>query len=140
MRQFLRRLTWTKLIFATSAMITPMATAHPHNTVDILQPPAPVFPNETVAPGRCDVRFEVTNYTQISVTAADCTDYIFCRPARIAVEAASLRVVDNNGEEGPGAALNLVYPIEFTFGVPSPGQLAWIKAQPLFACDQSMMS
>ncbi|MEL7110995.1 MAG: hypothetical protein AAGL99_17175 [Pseudomonadota bacterium] len=115
------------------------AMAHPHNTVDILEPPAPIFPDDTVAPGRCEVRFEIRNYTDIKVTGAECSDYIFCKPSRVAVEAAKLRVVDNNGEEGPGVAQNIVYPLEFTFGVPSDRQLAWINAQPLFPCDQALM-
>ncbi|MEO1324836.1 MAG: hypothetical protein AAFV59_17735, partial [Pseudomonadota bacterium] len=47
--------------------------------------------------------------------------------SRVAVEAAKLRVVDNNGEEGPGVAQNIVYPLEFTFGVPSDRQPAtWL--------------
>lgn len=114
-------------------------SAHPHNTIDIIQPPQPAFPDGTVAPGRCEVRFEMSNYTKIKVTQADCSDYVFCKPARIAVEGAKLRVMDNKGEEGPGVIKNAVYPIDFIFDPVSDAQLKWIKAQPRFPCDQSMM-
>ena len=115
------------------------AHAHPHNTVDIIEPPVPEWPEGVVAPGRCDVRFELSNYTEIKITSAECTDYVFCKAARVAVEQSKLRVVDNSGEEGPGNARNIVYPLEFTFGIPSEGQSKWIAAQPLFPCDRSQM-
>ena len=122
-----------------SLLVSPPSAAHPHNSVDIIKPPTPSFPEGTVAPGRCDVRFEITDYSKIAVTSAECSDYVFCKAARVAVEDASLRVIDNNGEEGPGIAKNVLYPIEFTFGTPSQGQINWIRSQPLFACDQAMM-
>ena len=116
-----------------------MAYAHPHNSVDIIAPPAPVFPDNTVAPGRCEVRFDISEYTTINIRRAECSDLIFCKPAKDAVEAAKLKVVDNNGEEGAGNARNVLYPLRFTFGQPSQGQLTWIRAQPLFPCDDALM-
>ena len=116
-----------------------IACAHPHNSVDIVTPPAPVFPDNTVAPGRCEVHFDISQYTQINIGLAECSDLIFCKSAKDAVEAAELRVVDNDGEEGAGNAKNVVYPLRFTFGKPSQGQLDWIRAQPLFPCDDALM-
>lgn len=116
-----------------------MASAHPHNSVDIIAPPAPVFPDNTVAPGRCEVRFDISQYTRINIRRAECSDLVFCKPAKDAVEAAKLKVVDNNGEEGAGNARNVLYPLRFTFGEPSQGQLNWIRAQPLFPCDDALM-
>lgn len=137
----IRRL-WVVLCFGAFSviLITPQpAGAHPHNSVDIIVPPSPVFPDGAAVPGRCDVRFNISNHTQINVESAECSDYIFCKPSRVAVEAASLIVVDNDGEEGVGNAANVVYPLEFTFGVPSQRQHDWISEQPLFQCAQAMM-
>ena len=119
--------------------VTGTAYAHPHNSVDIIAPPAPVFPNNTVAPGRCEVRFDISEYTSINIRRTECSDLVFCKAAKDAVEAAKLKVVDNNGEEGAGNARNVVYPLRFTFGQPSQGQLNWIRAQPLFPCDDTLM-
>ena len=115
------------------------AHAHPHNSVDIIAPPTPEFPENTVAPGRCEVRFDISQSTEIKIRSAECSDLVFCKPSKDAVQAAKLRVVDNKGEEGPGNARNVLYPLEFTFGVPSPGQLKWIDEQPLFPCDDALM-
>lgn len=116
-----------------------VAHAHPHNSIEVISPPTPIFPDDTVAPGRCEVRFEVSDYTKIKVTSAECSDYIYCKPARIAVEGVDLRVIDNDGEEGIGIVKNALYPIDFIFDPPSEAQIKWIKAQPMFPCDQSMM-
>ena len=115
------------------------AQAHPHNTVDIIAPPAPVFPEDTVVPGRCEVRFDISEYTKIDIRSAECSDLIYCKPSKDAVQKVELRVVDNNGEEGPGNARNQLYPLRFSFGEPSQGQLDWIRAQPLFPCDDALM-
>ena len=115
------------------------AYAHPHNSVDIITPPAPVFPENTVVPGRCEVRFDISEYTKIKIRSAECSDLIYCKPSKDAVQKVELRVVDNNGEEGPGNARNQLYPFRFPFGEPSQGQLDWIRAQPLFPCDDALM-
>lgn len=124
---------------AASLLYAGSVSAHPHNSVEVIEPPIPEFPEGVIAPGRCDVRFALSNYTEIRVLSVECSDLVFCDSARDSVEEAKLTVIDNDGVEGPGNSRNAVYPLQFAFGIPSENQSNWIAAQPLFSCDQSQM-
>lgn len=114
------------------------AAAHPHNSVEIIEAPVPVFP-ETPFPGRCDVSFDIEDSTRIIIRKVECSAQIFCASARDAVENSKLRVIDNDGEEGPGVARNSVYPLEYLFDNPSEDQIKWVKSRKLFLCRADLM-
>lgn len=115
------------------------ASAHPHNSLEIIEPPAPVFP-QTPFPGRCDVSFDVEDWTRIMVKTVECSAPIFCASARDAVESSKLRVVDNKGEEGPGIVRNAVYPLTYLLGNSSESQIKWIESRRLFPCTADLVS
>lgn len=117
---------------------------HPSNDVDILEPPAPEYPElaaQLGVLGRCEVMFDLFDYgNTIQVTDAKCTSTLFCVSAERAIKGMKLKVVNVEGAPDPGERQNVVYPLKYTFpDVPEPIQ-TYADGLPLLTCARDIIS
>lgn len=89
----------------------------PSNDVEVVQPPAPEYPELAAAfraEGYCEVRFSLHNYgKEMSIDDLSCSSAVFCKAALDGMMAAKFKVTDVAGTKTPGARYGIVYPIAF---------------------------
>ena len=111
------------------------ASAHPHNKLDVIVGPQPEFPKDTNTVARCEVRFDVSNYSIVEVKQVKCSHPAFCESARASVAEIIVRVTDNNGEEGPGNIRGAVFPLDYSFEDSGLFDSIYLNLAPMKVCD-----
>lgn len=102
-------------VFAVSSLS--MASAHPHNDVNVIRPPIPSYPVVAAffgASATCEVNFELLDYGRTKqINSVRCSNMLFCSESAKAVREAEFEVIDAPTTKRPGRRSDITYPIDF---------------------------
>eukprot|EP00035_Acanthoeca_spectabilis_P035024 m.484710 g.484710 ORF g.484710 m.484710 type:complete len:138 (-) comp70079_c0_seq1:24-437(-) len=94
-----------------------VASAHPHNHVNVIRPPVPSYPVVAAffgANARCEVNFDLLDYGRTKqIQSVSCSNLLFCSESAKSVREAEFEVIDAPATKRPGRRSDITYPIAF---------------------------
>ena len=130
------------VVAASSGSASAHPTDEPHNDLEVIVHPKPVFPALAEFlhfPGFCEVSLEVSNYTEHKVVDTRCSNYVFCVAAESAVALGQYRVIDVPGTDYPKGVATAVFPFEYRFE-DTPEDVLQANRENLESCNGDLVS